>query len=70
MKFHRHVFSEFLKPGNIWRYNIIKHPKIINFFTPLKFTWIITAPFIFTQLDDLCVYAMISFAQWQGKDIV
>ena len=48
--------SQFLKPDNIWTYKTIKHLKIINFCTPLNFTWFIIVPFIFTQLDDLCVY--------------
>ena len=57
----------FSKPDNIWTYNIIKHLKIINFRGLLNFTWIIIAPFIFIQLADLCVYAMINFAHWQNK---
>ena len=82
MKFHRQVFivsyflkvrsgiSQFSKPDNIWTYNVIKHLKIINFRSPLSFTWITIEPFIFMQLAHLGVYAMINIAHWQNKNIV
>ena len=58
---------QFSKPDNIWTYDIIKHLKTINFSAPPNFTWIIIAFFIFMQLADLGVYAMINFVHWQNK---
>ena len=45
----------------------MKHHRVVNFCAPLNFMWVIIALFIFTQLDDLCVYAIINFAHWQNK---
>ena len=44
---------------------IFGHIKLWHINT-LNFIWIIIAPFIFMQLADLCVYAMINFVYWQN----
>ena len=65
---NRSWISRFSKPDYIWAYKISKHFKTNNFRVSLNFTWIVIAPFIFTQLANLDIHVMINFVHWHWQN--